>query len=111
VVKLTTLELGGIHDTLNGLVAAIVGGVNSSPLLQGVLDLAGGLVTTVVNGKPRNHHPSLCSWTNKPQVVGTNEQVPDFGVLSNTLVSRVQSGDVDAAGLEQLLTILGGASK
>ncbi|KAL2794379.1 hypothetical protein BJX66DRAFT_202315 [Aspergillus keveii] len=87
-----TTQLGGIHDTLNGLVAAIVGGVNSSPLLQGVLDLAGGLVTTVVN------------------VVGTNEQVPDFGVLSDTLVSRVQSGDVDAAGLEQLLTVLGGAN-
>ncbi|KAL3464371.1 hypothetical protein BJX64DRAFT_286501 [Aspergillus heterothallicus] len=85
-----TSQLDGIHDTLNGLVAAIVGGVNSSPLLQGVLDLAGGLVTTVVN------------------VVGTNDQVPNFGVLSDTLVNRIQSGDVESAGLEQLLTVLGG---
>ncbi|KAL4862206.1 hypothetical protein BDV12DRAFT_203283 [Aspergillus spectabilis] len=84
-------ELSGIHDLLNSLVGGVVGAVNSNGLLQGVLDLAGGLVTTVVN------------------VLGTNDQVPDFGILSENLVSRIQSGDVDPAGLQNVLTVIGGA--
>ncbi|KAL2813132.1 hypothetical protein BJX63DRAFT_432179 [Aspergillus granulosus] len=85
-----TTQLGGIHDTLNGIVVAIVGGVTSTPLVQGALNLAGGLVTSVVS------------------VVGTTEEISDYGVLSDTLISRIQSGDVDAANLRQLLATLGG---
>ncbi|KAL4884572.1 hypothetical protein BJY04DRAFT_181561, partial [Aspergillus karnatakaensis] len=83
-------ELSSIHDLLNGLVGGVVGAVNSNGLLQGVLDLAGGLVTTVVN------------------VLGTNDQVPDFGILSETLVGRIQSGEIDPAGLQNVLTVIGG---
>lgn len=45
-----TAELSGIHDLLNNLVGAIVGGVDSNEFLQGALDLVGGLVTVVING-------------------------------------------------------------
>ncbi|KAL2867053.1 uncharacterized protein BJX67DRAFT_112077 [Aspergillus lucknowensis] len=87
-----TSELGGIHSTLNGLVGSLVGTVESNGLVQGVLDVAGGLVTSVVG------------------VLGSTDHVADFGVLSNTLISRIQSGEVDPAALEQLLTVIGGAN-
>ncbi|KAL4785638.1 hypothetical protein BJX76DRAFT_355860 [Aspergillus varians] len=88
----TQTDLSGIHDLLNGLVGGIVGAVDSSELLQGVLDLAGGLVTTVIN------------------TIGTNDQVPDFGILSRSLVGRIQNGEVDANGLQSILTVIGGNS-
>ncbi|KAL4969612.1 uncharacterized protein BDV14DRAFT_195875 [Aspergillus stella-maris] len=85
-------ELSGIHDLLNGLVGSVVGAVDSNELLQGVLDTIGGVVTTVVN------------------TIGFNDQVPDFGILSEKLVSGIRSGEVDEAGLQDLLTVVGGTT-
>ncbi|OJJ00271.1 hypothetical protein ASPVEDRAFT_149236 [Aspergillus versicolor CBS 583.65] len=83
-------QLSGIHDLLNNLVGTIVGGVDSSELLQGALDLVGGVVTVVINA---------LSYT---------DQVPDFGFLSESLVTRIQNGEVDKEGLEGILTVVGG---
>ncbi|KAI9367978.1 hypothetical protein BJX61DRAFT_546986 [Aspergillus egyptiacus] len=87
-------ELTDIHGTLNGLVGkvvnTVVGTVESTGLVEGVLDLAGGLITTVVN------------------VLGSSERISDFSVLSDTLLNRIQSGEIDAAGLQNLLAVLGG---
>ncbi|KAL4800360.1 hypothetical protein BDV19DRAFT_384187 [Aspergillus venezuelensis] len=85
-------ELSGIHDLLNDLVGSVVGAAGSSDLLQGVLDTVGDVVTTVVN------------------TIGFNDKVPDYGILSEKLVSGIQSGVVDEAGLQNLLTVVGGTT-
>jgi hypothetical protein len=36
------------------------------------------------------------------------DQVPDFGFLSDSLVTRIQNGEVDKEGLEGILTVVGG---
>ncbi|KAL4950123.1 hypothetical protein BDW69DRAFT_187672 [Aspergillus filifer] len=82
-------ELSGIHDLLNGSVGSLVGAVDSSDLLQGLPDTVGGVVTTVVN------------------TIGFDDQVPDFGILSEKLVSGIRSGEVDEASLQDLFTIVG----
>lgn len=53
----------------------------------------------------------LGRWTNNHPAIGSNDQVPDFGSLSQTLVGRAQSGDLDAAGLQNILTVIGGSGK
>ncbi|OJI98895.1 hypothetical protein ASPVEDRAFT_80524 [Aspergillus versicolor CBS 583.65] len=93
-----TSELSVVHNTLNTLVGGLVEGItggassNSNPV-SGVLDLAtSGLIPTVTG------------------VLGSTEQVTDFGSLSQGLVGRIQSGAVDAAGLQNILTLVGGNS-
>lgn len=36
------------------------------------------------------------------------DQVPDFGFLSEHLVTRIQNGEVDKEGLQGILTVVGG---
>lgn len=44
-------------------------------------------------------------------VVNVDGVVSNVGDLAHSLVDRIQSGEVDAAGLENLLTALGGSGK
>ncbi|OJJ64784.1 hypothetical protein ASPSYDRAFT_84777 [Aspergillus sydowii CBS 593.65] len=94
-----TSQLSTVHTTLNTLVGGLVEGITSagsstsSNPVSGVLDLAtSGLIPTVTS------------------VLGSTEKVADFGMLSQGLVSRIQNGDVDAAGLQNILTLVGGNS-
>ncbi|KAL4922961.1 uncharacterized protein BDV17DRAFT_296808 [Aspergillus undulatus] len=91
VLSETRNELSGIHDLLNGLVGSVVGTVESSELVRSVLDTVGPIITNVVD------------------TIGLNDQnIADFGILSEKLVGGIKSGVVDETGLQNLLTVVGG---
>ncbi|KAL4916329.1 hypothetical protein BDW62DRAFT_107578 [Aspergillus aurantiobrunneus] len=82
-------DLGGISGLLNNLLGG-AGKAADNNLVGGVLNLAGGVVSSVVG--------TLSGVTH----------VADYDALSSTLLSRVQSGEVDAAGLQNVLSVVGG---
>ncbi|KAL4755344.1 hypothetical protein BDW72DRAFT_189108 [Aspergillus terricola var. indicus] len=92
----TKNELVGIRDLLSDVVGGVVNLVGNTGIVQDVVHLAGNVVSSVVD-------------VVQP-VVNVDGVVSDLGDLAHSLVGRIQSGEVDAAGLENLLTALGGSA-
>ncbi|CBF83888.1 predicted protein [Aspergillus nidulans FGSC A4] len=89
-------ELVGIRNLLSDVLGGVVDLVGNTGIVQDVVHLAGNVVSSVVD-------------VVQP-VVNVDGIVSNVGDLAHSLVDRIQSGEVDAAGLENLLTALGGSA-
>ncbi|PTU21340.1 hypothetical protein P175DRAFT_0492017 [Aspergillus ochraceoroseus IBT 24754] len=85
-------DLSGIHNKLENLVGGLVTGVVSNGVVQEVTSIAEETASSVVS------------------TLGGVTEVSSLTSLAESLVSRVQSGAVDATGLESVLSVLGQTS-
>ncbi|KAL4816247.1 hypothetical protein BDW67DRAFT_185071 [Aspergillus spinulosporus] len=92
----TRNELIGIRNLLSDVVGGAVDLVGNTGTVQDVAHLASNVVSSVVD-------------VVQP-VVNVDGVVSNLGDLAHSLVDRIQSGEVDAASLENLLTALGGSA-
>ncbi|KAL4992182.1 hypothetical protein BDW68DRAFT_173499 [Aspergillus falconensis] len=92
----TKNELIGIRDLLSDVVGGVVNVVGNTGIVQDVVHLAGNVVSSVVD-------------VVQP-VVNVDGVVSNLGDLAHSLVGRIQSGEVDAVSLENLLTAVGGSA-
>ncbi|KAL4978176.1 hypothetical protein BDW66DRAFT_165003 [Aspergillus desertorum] len=86
----------GIRDLLSDVVGGVVNVVGNTGVAQDVVHLAGNVVSSVVE-------------VVQP-VINVDGVVSNLGYLSHSLVGRIQNGEVDAAGLENLLAAVGGSA-
>ncbi|KAL6233708.1 hypothetical protein BDW75DRAFT_183529 [Aspergillus navahoensis] len=92
----TKNELVAIRSLLSDVTGGVVDVVGNTGVVQDVVHLAGNVVSSVVN-------------VVQP-VINVDGVVSNLGDVAHSLVSRIQSGEVDAAGLENLLTVIGGSA-